>query len=347
VNFVDEVTIRIEAGAGGNGIVAWRREKFVEFGGPAGGDGGRGGCIYVQASHNLSTLLDLKYQHTIKAERGADGGPKRMHGRMGADTVINVPVGTQVFDEGTGELIVDLTDHDQKVLIAHPGKGGLGNAHYVTATNQAPRKAQEGRPGQLRDIRLELKLLADVGLLGYPSVGKSTIIGAISEARPRVAAYPFTTLVPNLGVVQLGKYDTFVVADIPGLIEGAADGKGLGHQFLRHVERCEVLVHVLDVPPPFDDGSGVPWTDREPIADFARLNQELTKFNPELSQSRQIVALNKIDLTWVREAEPALRAHFEGEGYTFVAVSAIARLGLKELISAMAQALNAQPDEDW
>ncbi len=346
MNFVDEVSIRVEAGSGGNGIVAWRREKFVEFGGPAGGDGGRGGCVYVQATHNLSTLLDLKYRHQIHGERGADGGPKNMHGRAGADIVIAVPVGTQVFDVGTDELLFDLVEHDQKELVAQGGKGGQGNARFVTSTNQAPRRAQEGRPGQLRHIRMELKLLADVGLIGYPSVGKSTIIGAISEARPRIAAYPFTTLVPNLGVVQLGKYDTFVVADIPGLIEGAADGKGLGHQFLRHVERCEVLVHVLDVPPPFDDGSGVPWTDRDPLEDFARLNLELEKFNPELSKSDQIVVLNKIDLTWVREAEPALRAHFEAEGYRFVAISAIARQGLKDLVTAMAQQLGTEP-QDW
>ena len=346
MNFVDEVSICLEAGSGGNGIVAWRREKFVEFGGPSGGDGGRGGCIYVTASHNVSTLLDLKYRHIIKAERGADGGPKNMHGRAGQDTEIVVPVGTQVFDTDTDELFVDLVDDGQKVLIAQGGRGGMGNARFVTSTNQAPSRAQEGRPGQLRNIRLELKLLADVGLIGYPSVGKSTIIAAISQARPRIAAYPFTTLVPNLGVVHLGKYDTFVVADIPGLIEGAADGRGLGHQFLRHVERCEVLVHVLDVPPPFEDGSGVPWTDRDPIEDFARLNRELEKFNPELSDSVQIVALNKIDLTWVRDAEPALRAHFEGLGYTFVAISAIAREGLRELIIAMARQLGTEP-QDW
>lgn len=347
MNFVDEVSIRVEAGSGGNGIVAWRREKFVEFGGPAGGDGGRGGAVYVQATHNLATLLDLKYRHIIKAERGVDGGPKKMHGRKGKDTIISVPVGTQVFDVETDSLLYDLVDDGQKELVAVGGKGGMGNARFVTATNQAPRRAQEGRPGQIRDIRLELKLLADVGLLGYPSVGKSTIIAAISEARPRTAAYPFTTLTPNLGVVQLGKYDTFVVADIPGLIEGAADGKGLGHQFLRHVERCEALVHVLDVPPPFDDGSGVPWTDRDPIADFARLNEELQRFNPALSEVKQIVALNKIDLPWVREAEPALRDHFEGLGYTFIAVSAIAREGLRELVQGMAGLLNAEPEEDW
>jgi GTP-binding protein len=347
LDFVDEVSIRVEAGDGGGGIVAWHREKFVEFGGPSGGDGGRGGSVFVEANHNLSTLLDLRYKKVLKAERGRDGGGKNMHGRSGKDAVISVPVGTQIFDTDKECLLVDLVEDGERYKIAQGGRGGRGNARFVTSTNRAPKYSEEGRPGQHRGVRMELKLLADVGLIGYPSVGKSTIISVISEARPRIAAYPFTTLAPNLGVVQLGRQVTFVVADIPGLIEGASDGKGLGHQFLRHVERCLVLVHVLEVPPPFDDGSGVPWTDRSPLKDFARLNRELERFNPALATRPQIVALNKADLPWVKEQESSLRDHFTAKGIPFVSISAVARQGLGELIAAMAEQLGTEVSEDW
>jgi GTP-binding protein len=348
--FVDEVRFHIEAGQGGNGLVAWRREKFIEFGGPFGGDGGDGASIYAEATQSLSTLLDLSYRRAIHAENGRPGGSKGMHGRSGEDLVLRVPIGTQIFDEGTDELVADLVEDGQRALIARGGRGGRGNMRFVTATNRAPDLAEEGRPGQERMIRMELKLLADVGIIGYPSVGKSTLISVISNARPRIAAYPFTTLIPNLGMVAWRDHDAFVVADIPGLIEGASEGRGLGHQFLRHVERCNVLVHVLDVPPDFDDGSGVEWTDRDPIDDFDRINLELERFNPELAQRPQLVVLNKIDLPYVQEREDELRAHFHALGYEFLSISAATRQGLAPLINAMGERLrNMDPDkfERW
>jgi GTP-binding protein len=348
--FVDEVRFQAEAGRGGNGLVSWRREKYIEFGGPFGGDGGRGGSVYVEATESLSTLLDLRYQHRIVGENGRPGGNKGMHGRNGKDTVLRVPVGTQVFNDETDELLADLVEVGQRVLVARGGRGGRGNMRFVTATNRAPDFAEEGRLGGLMPVRLELKLLADVGIIGYPSVGKSTLISVISNARPRVAAYPFTTLIPNLGVVKWRDHDSYVVADIPGLIEGASEGRGLGHQFLRHVERCNLLVHVVDVPPPFDDGSGVEWTERDPIDDFERINAELENFNPEMSKSPQIVVLNKIDLPYVREREEELRQHFEAAGYIFLSISAATRQGVKQLIDAVGQRLQKlDPDmfEGW
>lgn len=345
--FVDEVRFRAEAGRGGDGMVSWRREKYIEFGGPFGGDGGRGGSIYVEATQSLSTLLDLRYQHIIQAENGRPGGNKGMHGRTGKDTILRVPIGTQVFHDETDELIGDLVEDGQRVLLARGGRGGRGNMRFVTSTNRAPDHAEEGRLGGLTPVRLELKLLADVGIIGYPSVGKSTLISVISNARPRVAAYPFTTLIPNLGVVRWRDHDSYVVADIPGLIEGASEGRGLGHQFLRHVERCNLLVHVVDVPPPFDDGSGVEWTERDPVEDFARINRELETFNPELAQRAQIVVLNKADLPYVREREEELREHFEAAGYTFLCISAATREGIKPLVDAVGQRLQQLDPEKF
>ncbi len=347
--FVDEVKFNVEGGSGGNGIVAWRREKYVPFGGPSGGDGGRGGSIIIRAVANLATLMDLRYRRVVKAPNGKGGGPKNMHGRQGENTVLSVPVGTQVFDEGTDELLADLVEVDQEVMVAVGGRGGRGNARFVSSTNRAPDFAEEGRPGQLRDVRLELKLLADVGIIGYPSVGKSTLISVISNARPRVAAYHFTTLSPNLGVVGWKDFQSYVVADIPGLIEGAADGKGLGHQFLRHVERCSILVHVLDVPPDFDDGTGIDWTERDPIADFERINRELELFNPELAKRDQIVVLNKVDLPYVRARQEEIQQHFADQGMTMLTISAATRQGLGALVDEMGRrvvALREGTDED-
>ena len=351
--FVDEVRFRAEAGRGGHGIVAWRREKFVAYGGPNGGDGGRGGAIIVRAVANVTTLMDLRYRRQINAENGKSGGPKNMHGRGGRTRYVDVPVGTQVYDDGTDELLADLIEAGQEVVVCVGGKGGRGNARFVSSTNRSPDFAEEGRPGQLRDMRLELKLLADVGIIGYPSVGKSTLISVISNARPRIAAYPFTTLTPNLGVVSWKDFDEYVVADIPGLIEGASDGKGLGHEFLRHVERCSLLLHMVEVPPPFDDGTGNDWTERDPIRDFERINTELSNWDADLGAREQIVVLNKIDLPYVAEREDDLRAHFEGLGLIFLTISAASRRGIDDLIKAVGQRVDAMrsgradEEEDW
>ena len=330
--FVDEVHIHVQGGHGGPGIVAWHREKFVAFGGPSGGDGGHGASVILEADENLSTLMDLRYQHHIRGPKGASGGIKQMTGASGEDKVLAVPVGTQIFDVELEELLADLTEHGQRFVAARGGRGGLGNAHFLTSTNRSPRHCQPGEPGDERKLRLELKLLAEVGIIGYPSVGKSTLIAAISNARPKIASYPFTTLVPNLGMVKW-KGDSFAVADIPGLIEGAHEGLGLGHQFLRHVERCRTLIHIIEVPPPFEyqDGS-TDWTEREPIEDFRRICRELELFNPELADRDQTVVLNKVDQDWTAAEVDRLRAHFEGEGYGFIAISAVARQGLDALL---------------
>ena len=337
--FVDEVEIEVEAGRGGHGLVAWRREKFVPFGGPAGGDGGRGGAVLVRAVPNLTTLLDHRYKRKVRGENGRPGGPKCQHGRKGNPYVLAVPVGTQVFDVKSDALIADLVEAGQEIVIAVGGRGGRGNARFVTATNRSPSQAEEGHPGGLCTVRLELKLLADVGIIGYPSVGKSTLISVISNARPRIAAYHFTTLVPNLGVVGFGDWQSYVVADIPGLIEGAAEGKGLGHQFLRHVERCSLLVHMIEVPPPFDEGGD--WTERDPIGDFERINRELALFNPELAERPQVVVLNKIDLPYAAEREAELRAHFESLDMTMLTVSSATRKGTGELVNLLGARLAA------
>lgn len=326
-------------------MVAWRREKFVAFGGPSGGDGGRGGSVILVADENLNTLMDLRYQKHIRAPKGKGGENSRKQGRSGEDRVVRVPVGTQVFDRDTDAQIGDLVEHEQRLVVAQGGEGGRGNARFVTSTNRAPEHAQPGTAGEARNLRLELKLLADVGIIGYPSVGKSTLISAISNAQPRIASYPFTTLVPNLGVVEWRDGVRLVVADIPGLIEGASEGHGLGHQFLRHIERCRLLVHMIEVPPPFDYGDGVDWTDRSPLDDFARLNRELELWDPELARREQIVVLNKADLPHVQEEAEALREHFEGEGQTFLTLSAARRLGLQELLDELGRRVVAFREE--
>lgn len=283
MQFLDKTKVKIISGRGGNGMVAWRREKYVDRGGPAGGDGGCGGDVYLIADENMSTLMDFKYKSVFKAEGGENGGIKNMHGRCAKDLVIKVPVGTVVRDTKTGNAIADLTAHEQKVLVAKGGRGGRGNARFATAQKRAPQFCEPGEPGIERELELELKLIADVGLLGMPNAGKSTLISRISSAKPKIADYPFTTLIPNLGVVKKRSGGGYVVADIPGLIEGASDGVGLGHDFLRHIERCRFLVHLIDT------------TSENPMENFKIINSELAKHSEKLANLYQIVALNKID----------------------------------------------------
>jgi len=330
-NFIDEAHINVRAGRGGDGMVAWRREKYIPRGGPAGGDGGRGGDVIFVASEDSHTLMELRYLRHVRAEHGQHGGPKKMTGRSGKDEILEVPLGTLVYDDESGELLADLTEHGQRYVAAKGGDGGLGNQHFATSRNRAPRKATQGFPGGECMIRLELKLLADVGLVGFPSVGKSTLIGALSNARPQVAAYPFTTLTPHLGVVRFKSAKEFVIADIPGIIEGAHEGHGLGLRFLRHVERTRILVHVLEVTEQLEgmeDG-------RDPIADYEKICHELEQFDPELLERPKLVVLNKCDLDRVREREQEVRAYFEERGIGFLMISAAGRIGLEPLIERL------------
>lgn len=281
--FLDKSKIKILSGRGGNGMVAWRREKYVDKGGPAGGDGGKGGDVYFVADENMSTLMDFKHKSIFKAEGGVNGRSKGQHGRCGKDLYIKVPIGTMIRDLKTGNIIGDLINHQDKVLVAVGGRGGRGNARFATSQKRAPQFCEPGEPPIERDLELELKLIADVGLLGMPNAGKSTFISVISSAKPKIADYPFTTLIPNLGVVTKPSGDGFVVADIPGLIEGASEGIGLGHEFLRHVERCRFLVHIVDL------------TQNNPMENYKKINNELRKHSERLANLYQIVALNKID----------------------------------------------------
>ena len=286
MQFIDKAKIRVEAGKGGDGTVAFRREAHVPKGGPAGGDGGRGGSVIFQATTSLSTLLDLKYNRLYKAPSGQNGMAKKMHGKDAIDTVIKVPVGTMILNEETGQIMADLTEDKQRVVIAKGGRGGRGNARFATSRNPAPQICERGEPGENFDLICELKLLADVGLVGFPSVGKSTLLSVVSRARPEIADYHFTTIVPNLGVVQVKDGRSFVMADLPGLIEGAAQGKGLGHQFLRHIERCRVIVHIVDMGAV--DG-------RDPYEDYVTINKELGEYQYRLLERPQIVVANKMD----------------------------------------------------
>ena len=286
MKFVDEAIIKVQAGDGGNGCASFRREKFIPFGGPDGGDGGSGGSVWLIADEGLNTLVDFRHQRSYKAQRGQNGMGSDMYGKGGEDTAIRVPVGTMVTNVDTDETIGDLTAHGQRLLVAQGGKGGLGNIHFKTSVNRAPRQFTQGTPGESRELKLELRLLADVGLLGFPNAGKSTFIRAVSAATPRVADYPFTTLHPNLGVVSLGTDQSFVIADIPGLIEGAADGAGLGIQFLRHVSRTSLLLHLVDI---------APIDDTDPVEQVRTIEHELAKFNPELLERPRWLVLNKSD----------------------------------------------------
>jgi GTP-binding protein len=328
--FVDQADIEVQAGNGGNGAVTFRREKYVPHGGPSGGDGGNGGSVRLVADEHLSTLLDFRYKRIYKAERGGDGQSKDMYGKHGADLVLNVPVGTVATDLDTEETLADLTAAGESAIVAQGGAGGRGNHHFATSVQQAPKFAENGEPGEHRRLRLEMKLLADVGLLGFPSVGKSTIIAAVSAARPKIADYPFTTLVPNLGVVYVGPGESFVMADMPGIIEGAHEGVGLGHQFLRHVERTRLLVHVLDA-------GGL--TGRDPLEDYAILNRELAHYSVRLAAIPQVVALNKMDLVEDAAAVGALERALREQGLTVFRVSGATREGLEPLVYHLWDAL--------
>ena len=330
--FVDIAKIQIKAGNGGDGAVAFHREKYVASGGPDGGDGGRGGNIVFQVDDNLSTLADFRYKRKYKAENGQNGRGARCNGKKGQDLVIRVPRGTIIRECESGVVMADMSS-DEPFIAAKGGKGGWGNRHFATATRQTPRFAKNGAPGEEWEVSLELKLIADVGLLGFPNVGKSSLISVVSEAKPIVGDYHFTTITPVLGVVTMGPGQSFVMADIPGLIEGAADGVGLGHAFLRHVERCRMLVHVVDVA-----GS----EGRDPIEDFEKINEELVKFNPELAKCPQIVAGNKMDLASDEQLE-RFRAYMKEKGLEYYEIVAPIRYGTQELINAVARKLATLP----
>jgi GTP-binding protein len=324
--FVDEAKIYALAGDGGNGAVAFRREAHLPKGGPSGGDGGDGGDVVVVGDEQLSTLLDFKYQQHYRAEKGEHGRNKDQYGKGGESKILRVPVGTVIKDAETGDLIADIDTAGKTLVVCKGGKGGKGNIHFKTPWNQAPRQAEAGTPGEQKTLRLELKLLADAGLLGFPNVGKSTFLASVSRAKPKIADYPFTTLKPNLGVVGLSDARSFVLADIPGLIEGAAEGAGLGHRFLRHVERTRVLLHLLELS--IEEG-------REPERDLDVINAELERYSPELARRPQIVALSKIDLTETREAYPALRDRFAARGIELHALSAATGEGVQAVLEKL------------
>jgi len=340
MQFIDEAVIHVKAGDGGNGSAAFRTASGLPHGGPAGGDGGDGGSIIVVADPQLSSLLDFKYKRSYAAERGEHGRNKDQYGAAGEDLVLRVPVGTVILLEDPasderGELLADLTEAGARFVLARGGIGGRGNIHFKTPWNQAPRTAEPGTPGEERTVRLELKLLADVGLLGYPNVGKSTFISRVSRARPKVADYPFTTLVPNLGVVPLSDERHFVIADIPGLIEGASDGAGLGHQFLRHVERCRVLLHIVEAT--FTTGP-----DRSPLHDYDVINTELARYAPELADKPQVVVLNKVDATGADEVTEHQRA-FAERGVELLTISAATGAGIAGVLERLWALLHPNP----
>src|SRR2546422_3941261 len=330
MEFVDEVRVRVAAGDGGRGCVSFRREKYVPRGGPNGGDGGDGGDVVLAVDPGLATLVDLSYPQHLRAGRGEHGRGKDQHGACGADLVLRVPPGTLVHEAETGELLADLRAAGERAVVARGGRGGRGNMHFATPTNRAPRRAEPGTPGEKRDLRLELRVLADAGLVGFPNVGKSTLIRAVSAARPRVADFPFTTLVPHLGVVRVDDETSFVLADVPGLIPGAHTGQGLGTRFLRHLARTAVLVHLLDV-------SGL--TGRDPVADYDAINRELELANPRLAAKPQIVVAGKLDLAETRDRLPALRAAFGARGITLHAVSGATGEGAAALMGVVAEAV--------
>lgn len=333
MKFIDRAKIYVQAGTGGNGTVAFRREAHVPKGGPSGGDGGRGGSVIFVATNSLSTLLDLRYYREYKAQNGEKGHAKKMHGADADDLVIRVPVGTCVYDDDTGNIIADLTKDGQRAVIAKGGRGGRGNARFASSRNPAPKICENGEPGEKFNLRVELKLLADVGLVGFPSVGKSTLLSVVSKARPQIADYHFTTIVPNLGVVQVKDGRSFVMADLPGLIEGASQGKGLGHQFLRHIERCRVIVHIIDM-----SGS----EGRDPYEDYVTINKELGEYEYRLLERPQIIVANKMDGD---EAEENLKKFKEklGDQKVFPIIAPIHE-GIDAVLYAVADALETAPD---
>jgi GTPase len=333
MKFVDEATIKVQAGNGGRGMVSFRREKFIPFGGPDGGDGGDGGSIYLVAKQGLNTLADFRYMRTFKGGNGEPGGSADCSGRGGSDTQVVVPVGTVVYDVDTEETLGDLAVDGARILVAKGGKGGLGNQHFKSSKNRTPRQSTPGTNGEKRELRLELKLIADVGLLGLPNAGKSTLISVVSAARPKIADYPFTTLHPNLGVVYVGAQQSFVMADIPGLIEGAADGAGLGIRFLKHLQRTRLLLHLVDIAPPDPDA--------DPVADARSIAGELKKFSAELAARERWLVLNKLDLLPTAEAEKRCRdivrrLRWKGPVHR---ISAVTQSGTKELCQAIMQRL--------
>lgn len=323
----------VQGGDGGNGCVSFRREKFIPKGGPDGGDGGKGGDVILQADGQLSTLLDLTYLQHFRAQKGSHGKGKNQTGKDGEDLIVRVPVGTLIRDAETGEVLQDLIFDGQRFIAARGGRGGRGNAKFATPTHRTPRHAEKGEKGEVRWLRLELKLLADVGLIGYPNVGKSTLLSKISSAKPKIADYPFTTLVPNLGVVRREEGRSFIVADIPGLIEGASHGGGVGLTFLRHIERTRLLVHLVEVSEE---------KNRSPIRDFETLNKELKAYHPSLAEKKQLVVLNKIDLPHVRERAEEIRNQFNRIGYSLHLISGKTGEGVGELIELLAKLLDSE-----
>lgn len=323
MHFVDECLLIVEAGDGGKGAIAFRREKLEPFGGPSGGDGGHGGDVIFEGDGGMGTLSDLIHQRRVCAERGGDGMGKDCYGRGGKDCVVRLPLGTIAFDEETREKLFEITHDGERIVAAKGGRGGLGNKHFATSVDRAPRRAQPGTPGEKRRLHLELKVMADVGLLGFPNAGKSTLIRSVSKARPKVADYPFTTLEPHLGVVSLGDRRTFVIADIPGLVQGASDGTGLGHRFLRHVERTRILLHLVTV---HDE------PDRTPLRDYEILRRELELYSPELALKDELVALTKADLPHVRETYDACKSEFAARGVELHLVSAATGAGVNALM---------------
>lgn len=333
MRFVDEATIKVQAGNGGRGAVSFRREKFIPFGGPDGGDGGKGADIYLVGKAGINTLADFRYNRSFRAQHGTAGSSKDMTGAGGEDLVVEVPIGTTVVDVDTEEELGDVTEPGQRLLVAKGGKGGWGNARFKSSTNRTPRKAMPGLPGEKRDLRLELKVMADIGLLGLPNAGKSTLIRAVSAAKPKVADYPFTTLHPNLGVVRVGVHRSFVMADIPGLIEGAAEGAGLGIQFLKHLQRTRVLLHLIDVSPPDPDA--------DPVKDARAIIAELKKFSADLAEKERWLVLNKVDLLPADEADKICkdivrRLRWKGRVYR---ISGLAHQGTEELCETIMKRL--------
>lgn len=340
MKFVDEVSIHVHAGDGGNGSASFRREKFVPFGGPDGGDGGHGGSVCLEADEGLNTLADFRHERRFRAQRGENGMGRQKTGKSGEDVVIRVPIGTIVIDEDTGEQLGDLTHHGERLLVARGGRGGLGNIHFKSSTNRAPRRTTPGREGERRTLKLELKVLADVGLLGMPNAGKSTFIRAVSAARPRVADYPFTTLYPNLGVVRVEAHRSFVVADIPGLIEGAAEGAGLGVRFLKHLSRTRLLLHLVDAVPSDPD--------RDPVEDVQSLFRELQRFSPELASRERWLVINKLDQLAPEDRQPWLDDIVQRLGWArpVFGISALSGEGTRELCGRIMSWLEERREEE-
>jgi len=337
MKFIDKAKIHVKAGDGGNGCKAFRREKFVPLGGPAGGNGGKGGDVIIQADSRMKTLMDFKHKIHFKAQRGQHGQGSNKHGKSGEDLVIKVPVGTVIKDAETGQILADLTKEGQSVVVAKGGRGGRGNAAFKSATNQTPDYAEEGEKGEERWLDLELKLIADVGIVGFPNAGKSTLISTLSNAKPKIADYPFTTLTPVLGVVKLDDTNSVVLADIPGLIEGASQGQGLGHEFLRHIERTKALIHLIDISD---------FAERPPEEAFEKINKELKEYSPSLLEKPQLVVGNKIDILSDRSKIKQLEEYFKEKGYPFVAVSLATGEGVDKLKEKLKELVNKQQSEE-